>query len=123
MSALRLSRAGAPNAVKELCGQSDLRGMAWGYSPRDTGMSAPTSPLPEGTDSLNKGGHGAALGPATPRSGLGASMITGDGLRTRVTLRGRGRVVRQIGAFPFTVTLFTGVVAGAGGTTVGATRR
>src|SRR5882724_5952208 len=123
MSALRLSRAGAPNAVKELCGQSDRRGMAWGYSPRDTGTLAPTSPLPEGTDSSNKGGRGAALGPATPRSGLGTSTITGDGLRTQVTLRGRGRVVRRVGAFPFAATLFAGVVAGAGGTTVGETRR
>src|SRR5882724_8574201 len=120
MSALRLSRAGAPNAVKELHSQLDLRGMAWGYSPRDTGTSAPTSPLPEGTDSSNKGGRSAALGPATPISGLGASMITGDGLRTRVTLRGRGRVIRRIGAFPFAATLFASVVAGVGGTTVGA---
>jgi len=85
-SALHLSRMGALKTEKKTQHQLYLSKLAWDYSPGGMGTSGLISQLPEVMDSSNKGGHSAALGPATGGLGLGASATPGEGLGTCITL-------------------------------------
>jgi len=64
MSALHLSRMGAPKTEKDVPSQSHPGKVAWRYSPGGTGMSGLISPPPDGVEPSNKGSQGIALGPA-----------------------------------------------------------